>query len=168
MRTSARRIGLWDHRAVGRALARFAAERHPAGRGADLWYEGSGRPRLRTADGREPAFVSISHSRERVAAVVAEQPVGLDIEYADAVRLARGGRGLANALAERIGGALDVSSSNFYAVWTAHEAAIKLGSTLGALLSAGEAPSAIGTVRLAGDYILTLALQARPAAPKPA
>lgn len=49
-----------------------------------------------------------------------------------------------------------------------HEAAVKLGSTLGVLLSAGEGPSAIGTVRLHGGYVLTLALQGRPGAAQPA
>lgn len=161
-RTGARRAGRWEHRAVGSALARFAAEFHPAGRGTDLWYESSGRPRLRGADGGEPAFVSISHSRERVAAVVAEEPVGLDIEYADAARLARSGRGLAGALAESVGGAVEVSCDNFYQVWTAHEAAIKLGCPLGALLSGREPASAIGTARLDGGYVLTLALRGRP------
>lgn len=68
-------------------------------------------------EGAPELFVSISHSRNAVAAAVSNRPVGIDIEYI---------RPVSERLQKRVCKTLPESEAEFFRFWTEKEAYLKL------------------------------------------
>jgi 4'-phosphopantetheinyl transferase len=120
--------------ALARPLAALAAARllgrpYPA----SLVAESDDRPWLREAGGLK---LSLAHCRDRVAVVVGEGPLGVDIEYCDPRRdvVAIGRQACATSeVAWLLRGAPAERLARFYLLFTLREAAFKAGLRPGAL-----------------------------------
>ncbi len=73
----------------------------------------NGRPYI---EGRNGIFISISHSKDMIAAAVSERPVGIDIEYI---------RPVSEKLRKRICNEADLNEDEFFKNWTLKEAWLK-------------------------------------------
>ncbi|MCF0253921.1 MAG: hypothetical protein HUK26_06285 [Duodenibacillus sp.] len=107
-------------------LARLASELLPGSRAVE---RPPAAPALETAQGG-PAWCSISHTAGLVAAAVAPSPAAIDVERIDPARRLQ-------ELAARLGHpgylgrfAAERRPQAFYALWGAHECAVKLGGEL--------------------------------------
>ena len=145
-------------RLAARRLARLAIADTFSAPGIRLQRDPDGRPRLRTADGGEPGFISISHSGDWVVVALARHPIAVDVEQIEPKRLARSGEPLLRALAERIEHLVPVTPANFFRLWCAHEVAVKLGVDMKSLLHTGGRELAFEQLGLAGGYTAAFAV----------
>jgi 4'-phosphopantetheinyl transferase len=122
VREQARRRWIASRWALRRVLAGYL-EVAPAA--VELEVEGNGKPRLATATGLE---FNLSHSEGLGLVVVAERPVGIDVEV---IRPERDLRALAERVlptadVDALGGAPEIEQpALFYAAWARHEARLK-------------------------------------------
>ena len=89
-------------------------------------YNNYGKPYF---DGRDDMFFSISHCRDAVAAVVAEEEVGIDIEEIGRYRESLVRYTLSDEEIDGINGIKGVDKEEFMRLWTRKEAAFKFYGT---------------------------------------
>lgn len=94
-------------------LCRLLTEYCPEDLARDISSDQKGRLYV---DGRPDIFVSISHSRDMVAAAVSDKPVGVDVEYI---------RTVSEKLKKRVCREMPETQDDFFKVWTLKEAYLK-------------------------------------------
>lgn len=119
-----------------------------------LGFSENGKPELQNA------FAGISHSRGRVAAVISEYPVGIDIEYTRRIRLRKKYMLFCGEECRFVNSAPQCSDNRFLFCWTRKEAYVKLiGGSLvdAASLNSLAPPGGLRfETKLFGDYSVSV------------